>query len=86
MEYLEGHARGLDGSLERDVDLKLVRHELSRRHLEEGTVLVNDVDDGDWPDEEDAGFAGGVGRDCDWLDVVEHLALVGHAASGKISR
>ena len=53
--------------------------------LVEWTVLVQHVYDRDWPDEEDARFAGGIGRDRDRLDVVEHLALVSHATPVRMS-
>ena len=58
-------------------------HEKMKISLIEGTVLVQHVYDGDWPDQEDAGLAGGVRGDGDGLDVVKHLALLSHTASFK---
>ena len=49
-------------------------------------VLVDDVHDGEWPDEEHAGFIGGVGNNDERCDVVVHLTLGGHAASDHLGR
>lgn len=50
----------------------------------EGTVLVDFVNQGNRPDEEDTRFAAGVGRDLDGLDVVEHFALLRHLPTNHL--
>lgn len=83
---LEGHARGLDGALQGHVDLELVLGDLGRGHAVEGALLVDLVDDGGRPEEEDAGLLGAVGLDLDRGDVVEHLALLGDAPADQLGR
>ena len=81
---LECHARRLDRALQRHVDLELVLGELRGGHAVEGALLVDLVDDGGGPEEEDARLLGAVGLDLDRGDVVEHLALLGDAAADQL--
>ena len=46
--------------------------------LIEWAVLINLMDQSDWPDEEDAWLATGVRRDLHGLHVMVHLALLGN--------
>ncbi len=83
---LEVHARRLNAALHNNCDLKLLLGQLGRGQIEEGRILVDDVDDLQGPDEEDAGLARAVGVHLQRLHLFVQLALLGDAPAHKLCR
>lgn len=50
--YLRGHSRGLDTTFEDDDHFKVFAKQIPGRHVVEWTLLVNDVHQSTWPNEE----------------------------------